>query len=114
MTALRLILLYGHFVGIALLFGGTLVQASAAERRVLPSMLRGAGIQVVTGISLVAVPHLDNLSTNDPKYAVKLGLTLVILAVLVRLRNVPVLTAGAYRAIVALVASTLGVAVFWT
>jgi hypothetical protein len=114
MTALRLILLYGHFVGIALLFGGTLVQLSATEPRVLPSMLRGAGIQVVTGTALVAVLHLDNLPTDDPKYAVKLGLTLVILAVLVSRRNAPALTTAAYRAILALVAATLGVAVFWT
>jgi hypothetical protein len=114
MTALRLILLYGHFVGIALLFGGTLVQLPAAEPLVLPSMLRGAGIQLVTGIALVAVRHLDDLPTNDPKYAVKLGLTLVILGVLVSRRNTRVLTKAAYRAIVVLVAATLGVAVFWT
>ena len=82
MDILRVILLILHFVGLAMLFGGFLVQQKAiasGEGRVLPIMWRGALAQIVTGVLLVATIQMGDLfEVNNVKIAVKLVIAIVI------------------------------------
>jgi len=82
MDVLRIILLIAHFVGLAMLLGGFLVQQKAiagGEGRVLPIMWRGALVQIVTGILLVATIQMGDLfELNNWKLAVKLLVAIVI------------------------------------
>ena len=55
METLRLILLFLHLLGFAALFGGLLVQARDAEKRVNPAMRDGVGTAFLTGLLLVGV-----------------------------------------------------------
>ena len=86
MDILRIILLILHFVGLAMLFGGFLVQQKAivaGEGTVLPVMWRGALTQIVTGLLLVVTIEMGDLSDlNNVKIAVKL-LVAIIITVLV-------------------------------
>src|SRR5918994_4083353 len=82
MDILRTILLILHFIGLASLLGGFLVQvrAIAAGRGVvLPAMVHGALTQLVTGVLLVATIQMGDLfELNNVKIAVKLLITIVI------------------------------------
>lgn len=86
MDILRIILLILHFVGLAMLFGGFLVQQKAiagGRGTVLPIMWRGALAQLVTGLLLVATIEMGDLADLDNiKIAVKL-LVAVVITVLV-------------------------------
>jgi len=44
-----------HFIGLASLLGGFLVQMSSAEKGVNPAMLHGALTQLVTGLLMVGL-----------------------------------------------------------
>lgn len=82
MDVLRIILLIIHFVGLASLLGGFLVQVRAigkGEGRVLPAMLHGALTQLVTGLLLVATIQMGDLSElNNIKIGVKLVVTIAV------------------------------------
>lgn len=82
MDVLRIILLIIHFVGLASLLGGFLVQVRAigtGEGRVLPAMLHGALTQLVTGLLLVATIQLGDLfEVNNVKIGVKLLVTITV------------------------------------
>jgi hypothetical protein len=82
MDILRTILLILHFIGLASLLGGFLVQvkAIAAGRGVvLPAMVHGALTQLVTGVLLVATIQMGDLfELNNVKIGVKLVITIVI------------------------------------
>ena len=54
MNALRLVLLYVHLIGFALLLGGAVAQYLSGTIRMNTAMLWGAVIQLVTGIGLAA------------------------------------------------------------
>ena len=86
MDVLRIILLILHFVGLAMLFGGFLVQQKAIAQgkgTVLPIMWRGALTQIVTGLLLVATIEIGDLfEINNIKIGVKL-LVAIIITVLV-------------------------------
>ncbi len=124
MEFLRNALLVLHFVGLAALLGGFLVQLSAPRRgelRVVNQAMRdGAITQLVTGLLLVGVRY--PLHDADPSYAlpdnakisVKLLVALIVLVVVILGRRRPAeeqqpywLTAG----VLALV--NVVVAVFW-
>jgi hypothetical protein len=82
MDVLRIILLIIHFIGLASLLGGFLVQVraiAAGNGRVLPAMVHGALTQLVTGILLVATIEIGDLADlNNIKIGVKLLITVVI------------------------------------
>ena len=54
MEALRLVLLYVHLIGFALLLGGAVAQYLTGTIRMNTAMLWGAVIQLVTGLGLAA------------------------------------------------------------
>lgn len=79
MDILRLIILCGHLVGLSLLLGGFLIQLGGA-RKVNTPMVRGAEIQVATGILLVLVRELEDLPNDHWKLLTKFLIGLAALA----------------------------------
>ena len=117
MEFVRLLFLFVHFIGLAVLIGGFLNQLSAARSgptRPGTGMLHGALTQLVTGVALVGINQaaLDN-EVNNAKIGVKLAVVLIALALILIGRRRP-LSTPAFMAIGALAVLNVGVAVFWT
>lgn len=102
MEILRDVLLVLHFVGLASLLGGFLVQMSAfttKSAKINPAILHGALTQLVTGLGLVALAEIraaqaDDFEVNHAKVGVKLAVALVIYVIaLVNRKKVSVSTA---------------------
>ncbi|WP_353988206.1 hypothetical protein [Ruicaihuangia caeni] len=89
MEIVRNILLVLHFVGLASLLGGFMVQMSAFRTRsgrINPAILHGALTQVVTGLLLVGVAEMGDADVNHVKIGIKLvvALTIYVLALVFR------------------------------
>ncbi|TDC63417.1 hypothetical protein E1200_22380 [Actinomadura sp. GC306] len=117
MEFVRLLLLFFHFVGLAVLIGGFLAQLPEARRgpvRPATGMLHGALTQLVTGVALVGVLQgaLD-AEVDNVKITVKLGVVLAALVLILLGRRRPLAT-PVFMAIGALAVLNVGVAVFWT
>lgn len=117
MDILRIILLILHFVGLASLLGGFLVQVKAigaGKGTVLPAMLHGALTQLVTGLLLVATIEVGDLAELDNvKIAVKAVIAVVItVLVFVYRKKVPAPN-WALWSIGALTVANIVVAVAW-
>ncbi|GAA2754967.1 hypothetical protein [Actinopolymorpha rutila] len=114
MEFLRHLLLFLHFVGLASLLGGLLVQMKGPERRILPAILHGALTQLVTGVLLVGVIQ-GGLGdhVNNPKIGVKLIVVLVITVLAWVNRKKPTIAAGLFFGLTALTLLNVAVAVFW-
>lgn len=98
-----------HFLGLAALLGGLLVQMRAAPRAVNAAVLHGAIAQMVTGIALLLLTLQD---ADHLKVTVKLAFLVVILVViLVRRRST--LTPPLFAAVLSLTLVNVGLAVFW-
>src|SRR5689334_19566275 len=77
--ALRLILLYVHLIGFALLLGGTITQYLSGSIRISKAMLWGAIVQLLSGIGLAAPLRGGGDNEPDPvKLAVKLVIAILI------------------------------------
>ncbi len=87
---LRNVLVILHFVGLASLLGGVLVQLRSirtGDARILPAILHGAYLQLITGLALVGVIQGADLGeVNNITIGVKLLVLLVLtgLAVIYR------------------------------
>lgn len=107
-----------HFLGLASLIGGCLVQMSArGERSVNPAMLHGALTQVVTGLVLVGLAEgVDSLDKdiNTTKIAVKLVIALVVTVLCWVNRRRPTIPDGLFFLTFGLALANVGIAVFWT
>jgi hypothetical protein len=114
MNALRLVLLYVHLIGFALLLGGAVAQYLSGIIRMNTAMLWGAVIQLVTGIGLAA--PLRGGGENEPepaKLAVK-GVVAVIIFVMVFFsRKRETVNIGHFLAVIGLTLANAAVAVFW-
>jgi hypothetical protein len=113
METLRLVLLFVHIVGFALLLGGLLAQVREETKRVNPLMRDGSGTAFLTGLLMVGV--LEGLGSPDhAKIGVKFAIGLVILVlVMVNMRK-PSIPQGLYYGLLALTLVNIGVAVFWS
>jgi hypothetical protein len=67
-----------HFLGLASLVGGFLVQMRATERGINNAMFHGALTQLVTGIILVGMRESDLLDEARELDMTKIGIKLVI------------------------------------
>ena len=116
MEFLRHLLLVLHFVGLASLLGGFMVQVSAATKHVNPAMLHGSLTQLVTGVLLVGVDEGIGGGTapNNAKMGVKLAVLLIILVLLFVHRRRDQLAKPIYFTIGGLTLLNIVVAVFWT
>ena len=69
-----------HFIGLASLFGGFLVQMSAAAKVINPAMFHGSLTQLVTGLVMVGLIEtgLVDEDLNMTKISIKLLIVLII------------------------------------
>lgn len=106
-----------HFLGLASLIGGAMVQLSARTGRTVNlAMLHGALTQLVTGLALVglaeAVDSLDQ-DVNHVKIGVKLVVVLVVTALCWVYRRRDVVPDALFFAIFGLSAANVVIAVMW-
>ncbi|MFC0678714.1 hypothetical protein ACFFGH_12770 [Lysobacter korlensis] len=82
MDILRNILMILHFVGLASLLGGVLVQLRSirtGDARILPAILHGGYLQLLTGVALVAVIQGADLGEVN---SITIGVKLLVLLLL--------------------------------
>jgi phage shock protein PspC (stress-responsive transcriptional regulator) len=72
------LILIVHFIGLASVVGGFLVQMRSADKGVNPAMWHGALTQLVTGVILVGLAEMQDWEVDHIKIGVKLVLTLAI------------------------------------
>jgi NO-binding membrane sensor protein with MHYT domain len=104
-----------HFIGLAALLGGFLVQVSAPTRVVNRAMLDGAITQLVTGLALVGLAETvlsDTEDVNHMKVGIKLLILLVITGLAFANRKKASLATGPYLAIGLLTIANIVIAVF--
>jgi len=109
-----------HFLGLALLFGGFIVQVKSAEKGVSRWMFDGALTSLITGVVMVGI--IESGVTDDvapsasfhAKIAVKLLVVLVItvLAIIGRRRKGP--QPALWGTIGLLTLANIVIAVFWS
>ncbi|WP_328532932.1 hypothetical protein OG836_21850 [Micromonospora zamorensis] len=112
MEALRLILLYVHLIGFALLLGGSIAQYISGRLRINPAMLWGAVIQLLTGLGLSA-PLRDGDEPVPAKLVTKLVIALLIFVMVFFSRKRDAVNRGHFLTIVGLTLVNAAVAVFW-
>jgi hypothetical protein len=112
MDTLRLILLYTHLVGFAVLLGAAVAQYIAKPVRINAPMIWAAGAQLVTGIALSA-PFPRDYDLNPAKLVVKLVLAAAIFVMVFFSRKRDVVSSGHFLAIIGLTLVNAAVAVFW-
>ena len=113
MEALRLILLYLHLIGFALLLGGAVAQYVSGTIRINAAMLWGAIAQLVTGVGLAAPLRGDNPEPDPAKLAVKGVIAIMIFVMVFFSRRRETVNTGHFMAIVGLTLANAAVAVFW-
>jgi hypothetical protein len=114
MDELRLILLYLHLIGFALLLGGAVAQYLSGTIRMNATMLWGAVIQLVTGLGLAAPLRGGGDDEPDPaKLAVKLVIALLIFVMVFFSRKRDTVSTGHFLAVIGLTLANAAVAVFW-
>ncbi|MBM7079597.1 MULTISPECIES: hypothetical protein [Micromonospora] len=112
MEALRLVLLYVHLIGFALLLGGAVAQYVSGRLRINAAMLWGSVIQLLTGVGLSA-PLRDGDEPAPAKLVTKLVLALLIFVMVFFSRKRAQVARGHFLAIIGLTLVTAAVAVFW-
>ena len=105
-----------HFIGLAALLGGFIVQMRSPDKGVNPAMWHGALTQLVTGVLLVGIASAGLVSGEEvdhAKIAVKLVIVLIItvLAFVGRRRTPP--QTALWGTIGALTLAKVVIAVFW-
>lgn len=114
MEAVRLILLYAHLVGFALLLGAAVTQFLSGRFRINQAMLWGSIIQLLTGIGLSAPLRGGGDAEPSPvKLAVKLVVAILIFIMVFVPRKREAVNRGHFIGIIALTAVNAAVAVFW-
>lgn len=104
-----------HFLGLASLIGGWLVQMRmGGERYVNPAMLHGALTQLITGVIIVGLG--ESALDRDYDYAkitTKLVITAVVLLLVWVNRKKDVIPDGLYYLIGGLAITNVAIAVLW-
>lgn len=114
MEFVRNLLLVLHFVGLASLLGGFLVQLKGPDRRVVTAMLHGGLTQIVTGVLLVGVLEAMDKDVNQIKIGVKLVIALFVTVMAFVLRKRGSLSNGLFFGLGGLALLNVAIAVFWT
>lgn len=117
MTFLFNVLLVLHFIGLASLLGGFIVQMKSTEKGVNPAMWHGALTQVITGFLMYGMLEAKLLGDDEPSNPAKFGTKLVIAIIIAVLafigRKRPLPQVGLWGAIGALTLVNVLIAVFW-
>jgi hypothetical protein len=112
--ALRLILLFVHLVGFALLLGGAIAQFLTGKFRINPAVLWGSVIQLLSGIALAAPLRGGGDAEPSPiKLGVKLLLAVLIFIMVFIPRKREAVNKGHFIGIIVLTLANAAVAVFW-
>jgi hypothetical protein len=112
--ALRLILLFIHLVGFALLLGGSITQFLSGSLRINAAMLWGAIIQVLSGIGLSApLRGGGDTEPDTAKLIVKAVIGVLIFVMVFFSRKRAEVNRGHFMTIIALTLANAAVAVFW-
>jgi hypothetical protein len=112
--ALRLILVFIHLTGFALLLGGAVTQLVSGRTRINPAMLWGSIIQLVSGIALAAPLRGGGDDEPSPiKLGVKLLIAVLIFIMVFFSRKRDEVNRGHFIGIITLTAANAAVAVFW-
>jgi len=112
----RLLLVFLHLLGMALLVGMFLVQRrAAADAPLNPGWLHVAALQLITGLALQLLGPATDQDYNGAKLGIKTLVLLVIgaLALAYVIRRVPA-PKWLPPTLVGLVVVNAGIAVFWT
>jgi hypothetical protein len=109
---LRLVLLYVHLIGFALLLGGSIAQYVSGVLRINPAMLWGATIQLLSGLGLAA-PLRDGDEPAPAKLLTKLLIALAIFVMVFFSRKRDTVNRGHFLGIIGLTLANAAVAVFW-
>ncbi len=102
-----------HFIGLASLLGGFLVQIKTSPRVVNNAMVHGIITQLVTGVLLVGIAESDDAPVDHAKIGVKLTVAVIVAVLVFANRKRDVLTTGAWALIGGLTIANIVVAVFW-
>ncbi|MBL7258173.1 hypothetical protein [Paractinoplanes lichenicola] len=114
MEALRLILLFVHLIGFALLLGGAIAQFLSGKFRINPAVLWGSIIQLASGIGLAAPLRGGGDAEPSPiKLGVKLLLAVLIFIMVFIPRKRENVNKGHFIGIITLTLANAAVAVFW-
>lgn len=110
------IVLILHFVGLASLLGGVLVQIKdtiAGKGRIVAAMVHGALLQVITGLLLVGFIEMGGGSINNWKIAVKLAIVILITVVVFMYRKKNVAPSWSVWTIGVFTLTNIAIAVLW-
>ncbi|MGQ0630838.1 MAG: hypothetical protein ACT4P1_07325 [Sporichthyaceae bacterium] len=113
MDVLRAILLVIHVVGMAALLGGFALQTMASDRRMVPVIFHGAGLQLLTGLLLVGVNSADDRDLNHTKIAVKLLIALAVVGLTHANRRKDIVAPPIFYGTFALAAANAVIAYSW-
>ena len=118
MVFVQNVLLFLHFIGLASLLGGFLVQLRTVPRVINNAMLHGALLQLVTGILLVGViesqKNTEGADTiNNPAVGLKLLILLIITGLILVNRKKEQISNAVWLSIGLLTVLDIGIAVFW-
>ncbi|WP_322936963.1 hypothetical protein [Nocardioides bizhenqiangii] len=114
METLRLVLLVIHIVGFAALIGGLLAQAGEQEKKVNGAMRDGVGTAFLAGLALVGVLEADDGDVNHAKIAVKFGIGLVLLVLIMANTRKESIPKGLWAGLLVLAIANVCVAVLWS
>lgn len=110
------IVLILHFVGLASLLGGVLVQIKdtiAGKGRIVAAMFHGALLQIITGLVLVGFIEIGDGSINNWKIATKLAIVILITVVVLMFRKKTTTPSWAVWTIGVLTLANIVIAVLW-
>jgi hypothetical protein len=110
---LRQLLLIVHLAGMAVLLGGFVLTLMAGERRMVPAIFHGAEIQVVTGLVLWWVDHLDHRHPPVAKILTKLVIALVVTGLAHANRRRDPVPVAMFLGTLALALTNVGIAYGW-
>jgi hypothetical protein len=105
-----------HFVGLASLLGGFLVQMSAATKVIVPAMVHGAWTMLVTGVLMVGLAEAledEDVAELQMKFGVKGLILAVILTLVMSQRKKESIDKAIYFSIGGLALANVAIAVLW-
>ncbi len=113
MEIIKNALLVLHFVGMASLLGGFLVQMKPKVKQINPAMVHGALTQLVTGVALVGIDQALDDPVNNAKVGTKFVALVVITALVFVYRSRERVATWVWATIGGLTLLNIVIAVFW-
>jgi predicted membrane-bound spermidine synthase len=114
METLRLVLLVVHILGFSALIGGLIAQAGPGEKKVNGAMRDGVGTAFVAGLALVGALEGLDVDIDYAKIAVKSGIGLVLLVLVMANTRKPRIPQGLWVGLLLLSVANVCVAVLWS